>query len=274
MTVIVPFFKKIHKKFLNKNPDEPFETWYDSQLKKYLPESGALTGESSNEATLEKIPANEASHFESQMKLVFQRNYSKIRHSGKGSFLKGLNDSAGKNPFLKTVVTVLIILVLAVAIHVSMTLVPVELKISVSSHGFLHALSLPSAINKRLFPKSIIQNQFYHRQPEPATLVNEPVVKKSPAADSTTRQTVKKPPVPQYIPKKVLTPATAPALDSFPSSRPFSDTIASRPAVTPNPAPGSNQIEKATGGIPRITTLPASQKKQPPSYPDTVKGLP
>jgi hypothetical protein len=164
MTILVPFLKKIHKNYLTSSRDVPFKEWYGSQRKKLLPDAMDLENE---KALLENIPTEDISDFEAQMKLVFQRNYGKLRRSVKGIVIRR---GIFSRFMPKLAAVVLGLLVIAAGLQIFLTLTGIT--ISVSSAGNNLLLSLPSAINKHFF--SI---------PTPAS--QKPVAATTPAAPKT-----------------------------------------------------------------------------------------
>jgi hypothetical protein len=145
MAILVPFLKKIHKNFLTSSRDIPFKTWYESQRKKLVPDAVDSQVE---KTLLETIPSDDISHFESQMKLVFQQNYGKLRRVKNGFDIRRWIFSRFLPKFAAVVLGFLIIVI---GLQIFLTLAGITLSLSVSATGYNRLVSLPSAINKHFF---------------------------------------------------------------------------------------------------------------------------
>jgi hypothetical protein len=289
MTLLVPFLKKIHKNYLTGSRDVPFNVWYESQRKKLVP--GAM--DSQDEKKLpENISSDDISHFESQMKLVFQQNYGKLRRFKNVSGTRRWIFSRFL-PKLATVVLGLLVIGAGLQIFLSLT----GITISVSSAGHNILLSLPSAINKHFFSIAT-----------PA--MQKPVDATTPAAskaDSTQPQKPLKNPAPDSSLSKETMPVvprqdagTAPAVavnrDNISKQLPVKKPASSRRhastassaglAIPPAPAASSKslsdsetvqsqypsnpaQAEKSASITEKTASLPSFQKKQPASLPES-----
>jgi hypothetical protein len=276
MNIIVPFLKKIHKKFLTAFVAAPFEMWYDVQKKRHLSVSEDTFEAASNENSIEKIPPLELSHFESQMKLVFERNYSKFRHGKKRSFIDRFFYLYKSHPAYKILVPVCIILIGVIAVYVLLSLINVAVTISVSSPKFKYSASLPTDINKRFFPKLSDQQQPRSVAPEPLSPAANTSVQKVPSSDSIVRAPViKKPPLPQTTQKKWSSPATVAIPNPFSSEKLKTDTLKTNPVSTDQQQNQLNpgQIEKPSITTEKSIPLPITQKKQPYASPDSSSAL-
>lgn len=265
MAILVPFLKKIHKNFLTSSRDLPFNAWYETQRKKLLRD----TVDSQDEKTvLENIPSDDISHFESQMKLVFQQNYGKLRRVKNGSVARRWAFSR----FLpKLAAVVLGLLVIVAGLQIFLTLTGITISVYSAGHNLL--LSLPSGINKHFF---LITT--------PA--IQKPVAATTPAASKTdTTKTLKN-----------LAPSSGES--SLPQDKTFkpagqgsgiAQVLASNLDSIGRPIPAKKQVSphhrarvasSTDGGIApapaapakRLSdsdSLPSFQKKQPASLPES-----
>jgi hypothetical protein len=275
MTILVPFLKKIYKNYLNNSFDVPFDVWYESQRKKHL----ANVADSRNgETVLEKIPPMDLSHFESQMRLVFQRNYSKLTLAKKGSAVRRWLFSPF---FLKSALITLGILAMVIGLQIYLTNAGITISFSVSSARYTRTVSLPSAINKRFgFIKGF-------QTPMAATVPAAPEANISPSKnkfnlDSLSSKIPERKPVSSPPPVK---PAPSPARPGITpaaaalATKPLPDTEAVKPyqpSTIPAQYPSSAPVktEKSSSFTEKTAALPASQKKQPASLPDSGVYVP
>jgi hypothetical protein len=266
MTILVPFLKKIHKNYLTSSRDVPFKAWYESQRKKLVPDA---MDSQSEKTLLENIPSDDISHFESQIRLVFQQNYGKLRRGKNGSVIRPWIFSR----FLtKLAAVVLGLLIIVVGLQIFLTLTGITLSLSVSSQGYNRLVSLPSAINKHFFSIT-----------PPA--LQKPVAATTPAAStadtSQTQKSLKNPAPDSSMSKEkiVVTPrqvaGTIPSAvfnrDSsrpLPVKKPVSSRHRSRAAsstdlgIAPAPASPAKPLSDSD-------SLPSYQKKQPASLPES-----
>jgi hypothetical protein len=166
MSQVIPFLKKLYRAF----PEEPigidFDSWYLGKQKKYL-ETPGPSQDASDEIFLEHISAADLSHLDSQMKLLFMRNYNRVRADGKRIFSKSRFASLWSNFFLRWGFILLSFLVVCSGIFVYLTFAHIQLTLSVDSITMHRAVTFPSASNKRLFRPSTVQSP-------PSAVANRP----------------------------------------------------------------------------------------------------
>jgi hypothetical protein len=245
MLLLVPFLKKLYRGFPKKSDDVDFDSWYRNERKKHcdgVPESSPAASE---ETFLERISESDLSHLDSQMKLLFMRNYSKIQKQRRGGGFGTGSGIFGLGTTVTWVCAAACLCAAAVAFHCFLSFSHVQIAISVDSPSFRHSIHLPSAINKRLFRGSTGQ-----RLPKaiPAAVVPDSAVPGGPVhSDSIPKAPVTaiKEPSVQSVTKPALSSARQKLpTDSVgkPQGRPqvYSSTVASQPAK-----PGITGTDKA-----------------------------
>jgi hypothetical protein len=246
MTILVPFLKKIYKNYLAGSCDVPFNAWYESQRIKYMPD----TVDSQDEkAVLEEIPPIDISHFESQMRLVLQQNYSKLRLAKKESVIRRTVFS----PFLlKFAAVALGVLVVLIGLQFYLSFAGITISFSVSSSDYNRTVSLPSA---PFFSKAASQTPLTATTPAaPAADTAQP--QKTIIPDSiSVPLPVKKPALPRRHARTASSPM-APAVDAL--AKPLSDTNAVK-ALT----------EKSASLTEKPSALPSFQTRQPAALPES-----
>ncbi len=147
MMSLVPFLRKLHSAFLEKPAKESFDEWYEAQQKRLLPKDVRYGEDNESEAVLEAIPPSDVSHFESQMRLVFQRNYSARIHSQGGSFFGKIFSFVRFNVLVKTVLSLAaVVTVIAAGLIAALDLSKSTLTVTFSRAGAHRTIELPQAI--------------------------------------------------------------------------------------------------------------------------------
>jgi hypothetical protein len=222
-----------------------FDAWYRNERKKHcdgVPESSPA---SSEETFLERISESDLSHLDSQMKLLFMRNYSKIQKQRRGGVLRTGSGILGLGARGTWVCAVACVCGAAVAFHCYLSFSHVQIAISVDSPSFRHSIHLPSAINKRLFPGKQASLQ-------PLAI---PVVASSDSASNngltSSDSMLKAPATAKNMPDVI---AVSKPRQSIPRKTPSADTGATfqqriqnypLPSVSQSPKPGITGTEKA-----------------------------
>jgi hypothetical protein len=151
MAQIVPFLKKLYRSFSKKPGDVDFNSWYTDKQKKHLeaiPDPAMNT--SGEEVFIEHISAPDLSHFDSQIKLLFLRNYSKVRTQKKKSLFTNWTDTLRTNALLRWACLFLLFLAACIAVHIYITVAQIKVTLSIASKSFQHTVVLPSMINNRI----------------------------------------------------------------------------------------------------------------------------
>jgi hypothetical protein len=243
MVQLVPFLKKLYRGFPRKPDDEDFDSWYTRNRKKQFGKELEPVQESPDEIYLERISATDLSHLDSQMKLLFMRNYSRARKERKGL--------SGKIRFLPSSRTFWWIAALlffggaAVAFHVYLTFSNVRISLNIASPSFNRSITFPSVINKRIFPD--IPPSFPSRAPLDATVPDSGAAAQR-ISDSVHNAliTVKKTFPARPVVHQTVTPVpnqAAPGLQGQQkSSSRFSDSLAPVPQKVRRPLPDTSLI--------------------------------
>ena len=148
MTTLLPFFGKIYRKFLKKSEHVDFETWYQEQQQKCMQDR-----EPSEETTLKNISSQDISHFDAQLKLVFQRNYSKAQHALKSSFLSKSIMMFRSNKIFRFMLSGCIALILLSSLYLWLSVSHIEIGLSMVKNKIRHEVILPAAIDNFLSRK-------------------------------------------------------------------------------------------------------------------------
>lgn len=158
MSLVIPFLKKLYRGFPEKPRDVDFNSWYSNRQKKYLDAIPEPSQDPSEEIFLGQISASDMMHLDSQMKLLFMRNYNKVREEGKRIFRKGRFNSLWSNFFIRWALIFLFFLAVCAGLQSYLTFANIQLTITLDSKTIHHTTTVPSAINKRLFPRSTAQS--------------------------------------------------------------------------------------------------------------------
>jgi hypothetical protein len=278
MTVLAPFLKKTYKNYLASARDNPFNVWYEMQRKKLLPDAADLQNAKTHP---ENIPAEDISDFDTQMKLVFQINYGRLRRTKNGSVVRPWIFSGFA---LKFAAAVLCLLAIVIGLQIFLVKTGTIISISISSPGHNRTFSLPPAkastteqkpvaataskadTTKNLAPGSMDSSLLKDKtsgSPHQGAGV-APVAAVNP--DSTSRPLPAKKPASS---RRRASSASSSNQDLTPApaqTKPLSDTE----AVKSNPV----QAEKNFSTSEKTTSVPSFQKKQPASLPDSSSVAP
>jgi hypothetical protein len=253
MVLLVPFLKKLYRGFTKKSDDTDFDSWYRMERKKHFGDIPEPARSSSEELFLEGISVSDLSHFDSQMKLLFMRNYSKIRkqrRAGDGRERSGILGLGTRGTWGLAVAC---FFGAAIAFHFFLSFSHVQISIGVDSPSFRHSVHLPSAINKRLFPGKGVSSQ-------PLAI---PVVASS---DSTSKNVIG---ISDSMPKAAAATdavAVSKPRQSIPRKTPSADTgTPSQQRVQNYPLPSVAQPPKPAIAVNEKTTqsLSIPQKQRP-----------
>jgi hypothetical protein len=263
MLQLVPFLKKLYRGFPKKSDDADFDSWYRNERKKHcdgVPESGHT---SSEETFLERISESDLSHLDSQMKLLFMRNYSKIRKQRRGGGIRTGSGILGLGARGTWLLAAVCFCTAAIAFHFFLSFSHIQISIGVDSPSFRHSIHLPSAINKRLFPGKGVS-------PQPLSI---PVVTSSDSASkkglNSSDSMLKAAALAKNVPDVM---AVSKPRQSIPRKTPSADTGATfqqrvqnypLPSVSQPPRPAITGNEKATPSL----SMP---QKQRPERPDST----
>jgi hypothetical protein len=139
MLVLVPFLKSLYRGFFRKPDDENFDSWYLSKQKKHLGnEYEALIQNPAEEIFLEGVSAADYSHLDSQMKLLFMRNYNKVK-----ARKKSLATSWSESALLRWTVSLFLLVAFCAACYLYLAIAHVLVTVSIASKSFHHSLQLP-----------------------------------------------------------------------------------------------------------------------------------
>jgi hypothetical protein len=158
MSQIIPFLKKLYRGFSDKPRDIDFGSWYQSKQKKYLDAIPEPSQDASEEIFLGQISGSDLMHLDSQMKLLFMRNYNRVREQERKIFRKSRFYSLWSNFFLRWAFIILLFLIAFAGSQVYLTHAHIQLTLSVDSKTVHRVVTIPSAINKRLFPGTMSQS--------------------------------------------------------------------------------------------------------------------
>jgi hypothetical protein len=158
MSQVMPFLKKLYRGFPEKPRDIDFDSWYSNKKKKYLEAIPEPSRDISEELFFERISASDLTHLDSQMKLLFMRNYNRVREQERKIFRKSRFYSLWSNFFLRWAFIILFFLIAFAGSLVYLTLSHIQLTFSLDSKTTHRAIAIPSAINKRLFPALMAQS--------------------------------------------------------------------------------------------------------------------
>jgi hypothetical protein len=279
MAQIVPFLKKLYRSFSKKPGDVDFNSWYTDKQKKHLeaiPDAAMNT--SGEELFIEHISAPDLSHFDSQIKLLFLRNYSKVRTQKKKSLFKNWADSLRTNALLRWAGLFLLFLAACVAVHVYITVAQIKVTLSIASKSFQHTVVLPSMINNRIIrhnPAPLEPLQTANGTPDtlhpvtfssinPADTLHKPVALKKRVVSTSLAQQEH-----PFIPLKKTSSAGSPlktGQDSLLTTLKAPDEHHSQ-ILSQQPVKTSPMIDKTS-------PLPSPQKRRPPSLSDSSMGSP
>jgi hypothetical protein len=158
MSQVIPFLKKLYRGFPEKPHDIDFDSWYLSKQKKYLEAIPEPSRDDSEEIFLGQISGTDLLHLDSQMKLLFMRNYNRVREQERKIFRKSRFYSLWSNFFLRWAFIILFFLIAFAGSQVYLTLAHIQLTLSMDSKTVHRVVTIPSAINKRLFPGTMPQS--------------------------------------------------------------------------------------------------------------------
>jgi hypothetical protein len=274
MAQIVPFLKKLYRSFSKKPGDVDFNSWYTDKQKKHLeaiPDAAMNT--SGEELFIEHISAPDLSHFDSQIKLLFLRNYSKVRTQKKKSLFTNWADSLRTNALLRWAGLFLLFLAACVAVHVYITVAQIKVTLSIASKSFQHTVVLPSMINNRIIrhnPAPLEPLQTANGTPDtlhpvtfssinPADTLHKPVALKKRVVSTSLAQQEH-----PFIPLKKTSSAGSPlktGQDSLLTTLKAPDEHHSQ-ILSQQPVKTSPMIDKTS-------PLPSPQKRRPPSLSDS-----
>jgi hypothetical protein len=157
MSILGPFLKKIYQDYMVNIESATFESWYEAHLAKDLAAFSDFKKNALGTTVPDTVPPKDISHFESQIRLVFQRNYSKaLRAKNRLVYRQGVS-YINSHVFLKFGLITVLFLILLAALFISLTVAHIDVSISISSGAATRTLSLPSAVNHLLFPQKAIQ---------------------------------------------------------------------------------------------------------------------
>jgi len=156
MSLLVPFLKKLYRDFPKKPSDRDFVSWYSDFQSKHLDEHPE-PGQDTAEAMLpDPVPVSDLSHLDSQMKLLFMRNYGKVREQRKGVSGKIRFGLLRSNLLVRWTLLLLLCCAAYTGFHVYLTLSHFQVTITIGAASFHHTLTLPDVINKRIFNRAVI----------------------------------------------------------------------------------------------------------------------
>jgi hypothetical protein len=154
MSLLVPFLKKLYRDFRKKPADVDIGSWYAGNVARQLHDSEE-PGQNAAEAMLpEMAQASDFSHLDSQMKLLFMRNYGKIREQEKRFGLKALRS----NPWAGWVLWLLLLCIACTGLQIYLTFSHTQITLSIGTASFHHAMTLPDAINRRILKHGAVQS--------------------------------------------------------------------------------------------------------------------
>jgi hypothetical protein len=258
-TILIPFIKMIHKNYAASSHDVPFDTWYETQRKKLLPD---LADAHSEQTLQEKITPSDISQFESQIRLALQINYGRLRQAGKTSGVKPWGSSRYLFTFAGVVVGLLL---LAAGLFLYLTVSRTTVSFSISSGGNTHFFSIPSGMNNPINAKPALQQPA--AATPPAAQKTDSIQPQKPAPpDSGNRLPVKKPVSPRPRPRISSSSLSSTAPAQAGSAKPPYDTETVS-AIPP-------QDEKTPASEKTSSLSSSSQKKQPASLPESSAVAP
>lgn len=267
MAILVPFLKRIHKNYGTSSRGVPFNEWYESQRKKLVPDAV----DSQDEKTLlENIPSDDISHFESQMKLVFQQNYGALRRGNNGTVIRRWIFPR----FLPTFAAVVLgFLIVVIGLQLFLTFAGITLSVSVSSPGYNRLISLPSAINKHFFSITTPAMQKPAAGTTPVASKADTIQPQKPLKNIAPDSSLSKEKI-SVVPPQGAVPAPVILVNRDSISRPLSvkKTVSSRHraraasstdlGIAPAPAAPAKPLSDSD-------SLASYQKKQPSSLPES-----
>jgi len=198
MLLLVPFLKTLYRGFSNKSDAEDFVSWYRNKQKKHLGSNYDPVNESSEEISFEGISGADISHLDAQMKLLFMRNYIKVR-TRKNSLFKTLVESLRAHVMLRWAFGFLLFLIACAIAYFSAMSAHIQITVSITSNSFQHSIQVPFSKNLPLFlqnsqtPKQthlegLGPDSLHHAMPImriPADSVQKPItMRKRPALSS------------------------------------------------------------------------------------------
>jgi hypothetical protein len=152
MTLMVPFLKKLHSAFVGKSLDASFDEWYNTQRKKLLPRDLLPQEDAGAEAVIETIPPGDVAHFESQMRLALQRNYSRMfRAGGRSGIGRTVYFVASHRILRAAILTCAVLVVAGAALCAWLTLASATVTVTFSKADLRHSIELPKAVNGLMF---------------------------------------------------------------------------------------------------------------------------
>lgn len=153
MLLLVPFLKILYRGYSRKSDDEDFVSWYRNKQKKHLGNSYDPANESSEEISFEGISEADISHLDSQMKLLFMRNYNRVRARKKSPF-KTLVESLRSHAMLRWAAGLLLFLIACAIAYFCLISAHIQITVSIASNSFQHSIRLPFSKNLPVFSKN------------------------------------------------------------------------------------------------------------------------
>jgi hypothetical protein len=155
MLLLVPFLKSLYRGFSRKSGDEDFDSWYRSKQKKHLGSEYEPSQNPAEEIFLEGISAADYSHLDSQMKLLFMRNYNRVKTQNR-SLTRIWTESA----LMRWAGGALFFIVACAAAYTIITIAHIRITVSITSRSFQHSIQLPFLrIQQTLHEKSLPASQ-------------------------------------------------------------------------------------------------------------------
>lgn len=145
MLLLVPFLKNLYRGFSKKSDAEDFDVWYADLRKKYLDKSYDSAKNPSEELFAEAISASDLSHLDSQMKLLFMRNYNRVKARNTTIFMtlaKGFREHA----LLRWACGLFVVLACCAAAYVYLSVAHVQVTVSIASKSFQKTIQIPLSV--------------------------------------------------------------------------------------------------------------------------------